>query len=154
MFPKSEIKEIRKIFTKYRTKKKVLIEKILSALKKYFNHDDAKYIGIKDAGCLFKQSTDKSYHKPMRTESVFNHNCIEYESNEDKDKNLPAKNYLNRIRPYSSDIINDYKAFKFRVHKTILIFKINIFKLCKKYAKLLKSSIGLGFLKNYYKDIK
>ena len=40
------------------------------------------------------------------------------------------------------------------VHKTTIIFKINVFKLCKKYAKLLKSSIGLGFFKNYHKDIK
>ena len=30
----------------------------------------------------------------------------------------------------------------------------NIYKLCKKFPKLMKSSIGLGFLKNYYKDIK
>ena len=99
-----------------------MIENILSALNKYFNHDDAKYIGIKDAGRLFKQSTDKSYYKPMRTESVFNRNYIEYESNEDKGKNLSAKKYLNRIRPYLSDIINDYKAFKIKVHKTFLSY--------------------------------
>ena len=41
-----------------------------------------------------------------------------------------------------------------RIHKTTIIFKINIFKLCEKYRKLLKSSIGLGFFKNYHKDIK
>ena len=41
-----------------------------------------------------------------------------------------------------------------RIHKTTIIFKINVFKLCKKYPKLLKSSIGLGFFKNYHKDIK
>ena len=40
------------------------------------------------------------------------------------------------------------------IHKTTISFKINIFKLCEKYCKLLKSSIGLGFLKNYHKDIK
>ena len=39
-------------------------------------------------------------------------------------------------------------------HKTTIIFRINVFKLCKKYPKLLKSSIGLGFFKNYHKDIK
>ena len=39
-------------------------------------------------------------------------------------------------------------------YQTTIIFKINIFKLCKKYPKLLKSSIGLGFFKNYHKDIK
>ena len=36
------------------------------------------------------------------------------------------------------------------IHKIFIIFKINVFKLCKKYPKLLKSSIGLGFSKNYY----
>ena len=40
------------------------------------------------------------------------------------------------------------------IHKTTIIVKINVFKLCKKYSKLLKSSIGLGFFKNYHKDIK
>ena len=40
------------------------------------------------------------------------------------------------------------------IHKNIITFKINVFKLCKKHPKLLKSSIGLGFFKNYHKDIK
>ena len=40
------------------------------------------------------------------------------------------------------------------IHKTTIICKINVFKLCKKYPKLLTSSIGLGFFKDYYKDIK
>ena len=43
---------------------------------------------------------------------------------------------------------------KLKIHKTTIIFKINVFKLCEKHPKLLKSSIGLGFLKNYYKDFK
>ena len=40
------------------------------------------------------------------------------------------------------------------IHKTTIIFKTNVFKLCEKYRKLLKSFIGLGFFKNYHKDIK
>ena len=43
---------------------------------------------------------------------------------------------------------------KLGIHKTTIIFNINIFKLCEKYPKLLNSSIGLGFFKNQYKDIK
>ena len=39
-------------------------------------------------------------------------------------------------------------------HKTTIIFKINVLKLCKKYPKLFTSSIGLEFFKNYHKDIK
>ena len=41
-----------------------------------------------------------------------------------------------------------------RIHKNTIIFKINVFKLCKKYSKLLRSSIGLRFFKNYHKDVK
>ena len=40
------------------------------------------------------------------------------------------------------------------IHKTTIIFRINVFKLCKKYPKLLKPSIGLGFFENHHKDIK
>ena len=40
------------------------------------------------------------------------------------------------------------------IHKTTIVFKINVFKLIEKYLKLMKSSIGLSFLKYYYKDIK
>ena len=40
------------------------------------------------------------------------------------------------------------------IHKTTILFKMNVFKLCKKHPKLLKSSIALGFFKNYHKDIK
>ena len=40
------------------------------------------------------------------------------------------------------------------IDKNTIIFKINVFKLCKKHPKLLKSSIGLGFFKNYHKDSK
>ena len=36
---------------------------------------------------------------------------------------------------------------EFKVHKSTIILKINIYELCEKYPKLLKSSIGLGFLK-------
>ena len=39
------------------------------------------------------------------------------------------------------------------IHKTTIIFKINVFKLCKKYPKLLKSSIGLVFFKIIIKTL-
>ena len=38
------------------------------------------------------------------------------------------------------------------IHKTTIIFKINVFKLCKTYRKLLTSSIGLGTFKDYHKQ--
>ena len=43
---------------------------------------------------------------------------------------------------------------KLGIHKTTIIFKINIFKLRERHFKLLKSSIGLGFLKTHDKDTR
>ena len=45
-------------------------------------------------------------------------------------------------------------ASQLGIHKNTIIFKINVFKLCERYPKLFRSSIGLGFFKNYHKDIK
>ena len=48
----------------------------------------------------------------MKTNSAFNGNYIEYQSKGDKDKNLSPKEYLDMIRPYLSDLINDHKTPK------------------------------------------
>ena len=43
---------------------------------------------------------------------------------------------------------------KLGIHKTTIIFKVNVFKLCKKHPKLLKSSISLGFFKIIIRTLK
>ena len=40
---------------------------------------------------LFDLSIDKDYYKPIRTNSAFNSNYIEYESKGDNDKTLSIK---------------------------------------------------------------
>ena len=52
------------------------------------------------------------YYKPIKNNSAFNSNYIKYRSNEDKDKNLSPKEYLDMIKPYLSNIINDHKKWK------------------------------------------
>ena len=64
----------------------------------------------KEVGNLFNQSIDENYYKPIITNSAFNSNYIEYESKGDKDKILLIKEYLDMIRPYLSNIINDHIA--------------------------------------------
>ena len=60
--------------------------------------------------------------QPIRTNDAFNNNCIEYESIGDKDKILTIKEYLDMIRPYLSDIINDHKTQgKWKIKLTIAI---------------------------------
>ena len=42
----------------------------------------------------------------------------------------------------------------FKIRKNTIIFKINVFKLIDRHPGLMKSSVTLGFLKNYFRDIK
>ena len=74
----------------------------------YLDYDDAEYIRIRNVRNLFNQSTDKDYYKPTKTKSAFNGNHIEYESNKNlSNKNFSEKEYLNKVKPYLRDIIND-----------------------------------------------
>ena len=99
------------------------LEESLSKLKKYYDYDNAEYKGIRDIENLFNQSTDEDYYKAIKTKSAFNGNYIEYESNADKDENLSPKKYLDTIRPYLSDIINDRKIPKnLKVHSSNEVF--------------------------------
>ena len=43
---------------------------------------------------------------------------------------------------------------KLKIHKSTIVFKINVFKLIEKYPKLKRSSVTLTFLKNYLKGIR
>ena len=90
------------------------LEKSLSSFKKYYDYDDIEYRVIKDIGSLFNEfalnKTNKDYNKPIKTKSDLNGNYIEYESKGDKDKNLLPEEYLDMIRPYLSDMINNCKT--------------------------------------------
>ena len=71
-------------------------------------------------------SIDEDYYKPIITNGAFitnnnnynynnynnnyNNNYIQYESKGKKDKILTTSEYLDMIRPYLSDIINDHKT--------------------------------------------
>ena len=47
--------------------------------------------------------------KPVRVSDFWGKNYIEYESHGDKNKTLSAEEYLNKIRPYLKDIINNLR---------------------------------------------
>ena len=52
------------------------------------------------------------YYKPILVEISFKNNYKYYESRGDKDKKLSVKQYLYKIMPYLSDLINDHKAIR------------------------------------------
>ena len=63
---------------------------------------------------------NEDYYKPTITNSAFNCNYIQYESmgGEGKDKNLSIKKYLDKIKPYLSNMINNHKTQRktWRIH--------------------------------------
>ena len=59
---------------------------------------------------LFGDADEKDYYKPVKTKAAFNDNYVEYERSGDKDKNLSLEEYLDMIRPYLQDLINNHKA--------------------------------------------
>ena len=54
-------------------------------------------------------SIREDYYKPIIVNGAFDNNYIQYESKGDKDKILTIREYLNMIRPYLVDMINDHK---------------------------------------------
>ena len=129
----------------------------------------------KKAKRLSKEEMKRQLLDSMIIDEVAEFEDLNKEAKETKDPEKAAeiiKRYEDIIKTKKKGIINVafhqgmvFKRFKekekfikfvseLETHKTTIIFKINVFKLCKEYSKLLKSSIGLGFFKNDYKDIK
>ena len=54
--------------------------------------------------------TYEDYYKPIITSGEFNNNYIQYENKGDKDKILTVNEYLDMIRSYLVDMINDHKT--------------------------------------------
>ena len=115
---REELKEILKNLDKIENKKGCLeskktkkylnkLEERIYKLNKYYDYDDAKYIGIKDIKDLFDLSTSEDYYKPIIVKSTFNNNYIQYESK--GDKILTIEEYFTMIEPYLVGMINDYK---------------------------------------------
>ena len=62
---------------------------------------------LRDIRTLYESNED--YCKPMGTSNAFSSNYIEYESNGDKDKPLSIEEYLNEIRLYLNNLIDDHR---------------------------------------------
>ena len=122
-FSKLKIKEIRKNLYETENEKNLSESKIketeknltelegnLSKTKKYYDYDDSEYRRIRNVRDLFDLSIDEDYYKPIIVRSAFDGSYIQYGSKGDKGKNLSIKKYLNTIKPYLIDIINEHKT--------------------------------------------
>ena len=129
----------------------------------------------KKAKRLSKEEIKKQLLDSMIIDENLEFDDLNKEAEEVQDPEKAAKiikRYEDIIKTKNKGIINVayhqgqiFKRFKekekfaklvseLEIHKTTIIFKINVSNLCKKYPKLLKSSIDFGFFKNYHKDIK
>ena len=104
---KSKIKEI----------KDILYDQILDRNEKI---EEIKNNFYDPKNNLFKPKEDN--YKPVRIGNAFSSNYIESKSSGDKDKTLSIKDYLDDIKPYLSDIINDHKTKgEWKIHVTMAI---------------------------------
>ena len=78
---------------------------------------------IKNYFELFQEKIKINYYKPIRTKGAYNDNHIEYESKGDKNKNVLPEDYLDIIRPFLRDMMNNHKTHGER--KIQLIIRIN-----------------------------
>ena len=98
------IKDIRNI---YRLEKeiKLIKDRVFTGIKNLFGHEE------------------ENYYKPLIINDFWSISYIEYESNSDRNKTLLVEEYLNKIRPYLKDIMNNLK--KSGTWKTQLIIANN-----------------------------
>ena len=119
-FSRQELKEIKKNLyeienkkgrsTSKKTRKYInKLEEKIYELNKYYDYDDIKYRGRRDLKDLFDLSISEDYYKPIIVNSTSSNNYIQHESKGDKDKILTISEYLDKIRPYLEDMINDHK---------------------------------------------
>ena len=65
--------------------------------------------GIKDKILTDLKNLFEEYHKPVRVNNFWSSSYIKYKSNSDRYQTLSVEEYLDKIRPYLNDIINDLK---------------------------------------------
>ena len=84
------IKDVRNLFT-LKKQNKAIKNRIISDIRNLFEHEE------------------EDYYKPVRVDNFWSNNYIEYESEGDRNKILSVEEYINKIRPYLKDMINNLK---------------------------------------------
>ena len=106
LFKINDFSKPKPVKTVYGGGKKQSEENIVQSIRNIFKlkkENEAIKDRIRDIRSLFKREGD--YFKPKRVSNFWNNNYIEYESNDDINKNLSVKEYLDKIKPYLRDII-------------------------------------------------
>ena len=106
------IKDRKNIFKLEKENEKIK-DRILRDIRNVFRLEKEnkaiKYIIFRNIRNLFENK--EIYYKPVRVSNFWSNNYIEYERNGDRNKTLSVEEYLNKIRPYLKEIINNLKKF-------------------------------------------
>ena len=104
------IKDVKNLFTLKKELNYTAIKDIrnLFRLKKETNAIKDRI--LRDSKNLSEHEEEENDHKPVRVRSFWSNNYIEGKSNNDRNKTLWVEEYLNKIRLYLRDIINNLKT--------------------------------------------
>ena len=86
-------KDIRNLFI-LEKESKAFKDRIPRDIKNLFEHEEEE---------------EENCYKPGRVSNFWSNNYVEYGSNGDRNKSLSVEEYINKIRPYLKDIINNLK---------------------------------------------
>ena len=105
-----ERKETKQIKNRNNQSKTIKNIKNLFILKK---EKEIKDRIIRDIRTLFEQ--EDGYYKLKRKNNFWNNNYIEYDSKDNRNKNLSLKEYLDKIKPYLKNIIDLSKSDTWKI---------------------------------------
>ena len=103
------IKDVRNLFRLKKEANDTTIKDMRNLFRLKKENEVIKDRTIRDVRNLFGHEKEENYYKPVRVVNFCSNNLIEYESNGDGNKILSVEKFLNKIRPYLKDIINDLK---------------------------------------------
>ena len=104
------IKEIRNLFNLKKVQNYTALKDIRNVFRRKKETEAIKDRIRGDIKNLFEQKKEElNYYKPVRISNFWSSNYIAYGSNRNRNKTLSVEEYLNKIRPYLKDIINNPK---------------------------------------------
>ena len=104
------IKDIRNLFRPKKELNYTAIKDIRNLLKREKETIAVKYRILEHIKNHFEHlKKEENYYKPGRVNNFWSNNYIKYERNGDRNKTVSDEEYLNKIRPYLKDIINNLK---------------------------------------------
>ena len=100
------IKDIRNLFRLKKEQSDTAIKDMRNLKNEVKGIKDIVLRNIKN---LFEFEKEENYYKPVRVNNFWSNNYSEYKSKGDKNRILSIEEYLDKIRPYLKDIMNDLK---------------------------------------------